>query len=85
MKSYISFLLLRGAPFILIGIGRKFDVLTAGQFGYLLLGWILLYVPIVNGLRLLENGKIEKSQFLYCFIPFWTWRYRGFLNFNEKD
>jgi hypothetical protein len=48
-----------------------------------LLVWGLIYHPLICGLRLLEAGKIKKTDFMLNFIPCWNFKYFHFLFFNK--
>jgi hypothetical protein len=49
-----------------------------------LLVWGFIYHPLICGLRLLETGKIRKTDFMLNFIPFWNLKYFHFLFFNKE-
>lgn len=44
--------------------------------------YIMIYRPVVCGIRLLKGNKIPKSKFWYNFIPGWDSKYFSFLFFN---
>jgi hypothetical protein len=49
----------------------------------LLLAYIIVYHPLISGLRLLQTHKISKRDFWKNFIPFWNDKYWTFLFFNK--
>jgi hypothetical protein len=49
-----------------------------------LIVWGLIYHPLICGLRLLEAGKIRRTDFVFNFIPFWNLKYFHFLFFNKE-
>jgi hypothetical protein len=49
---------------------------------YFLAAYILIYRPIIVGLRLVQAKKLPAKQFAYVFIPGWEAKYFNYLFFN---
>ena len=82
-KNIFVYYLLIVFPIILLGLGAKTGYISATAFSGALLIYALIYHPIVSGLRLLQSGKINKSEFWKNFIPFWNDKYWTFLFFGK--
>lgn len=75
MKNLFGYYVAIFLPMTLIAFAGKFGYLTPGEFSCALMAYALVYHPIVSGLRLVKNNKIEKSQLWQSFVPFLNLRY----------
>ena len=84
MNRLSTFYLLLSLYFVPFVIAARLHFLTSLTFFVLLLIYAVLYHPLISGLRLLANHKIESSEFWKTFIPGWNKKYWLFLMFNVK-
>ena len=64
-------------------MGVKYGYLNGATFTIGIMAYGIFYHPFVSGLRLLQSGKIDKSEFWKNFIPFWNDKYWTFLFFGK--
>jgi hypothetical protein len=50
---------------------------------FLILAYVLIYRPIVDGYRLIRLGQLPKKEFWKMFIPFYGAKYFGALYFGS--
>jgi hypothetical protein len=81
-KNIIAYYLLIVLPLAGLVLLVKMQEVSSSFFFVGLLVYALLYHPLISGLRLVNSGKIKRSEFLYNFIPLWNLKYFGFLFFN---
>ncbi len=84
LKNISVFYILICLPLALLVLAAKYHYVTSEVFTFILLGYALIYHPLISGLRLLACNKISKGKFWSTFIPFWNWKYFGFLFFNKQ-
>jgi hypothetical protein len=83
MKKIYLFYLLIFLPLIMIVLAAKYHYFLASVFTWSLIVYCLVYHPLISGIRLIENNKIDRSELWLSFVPFWNWRYFSFLFFNK--
>jgi hypothetical protein len=76
---YVLLLVPLTAAIVLYRSGHLHPVVFGG---YILL-YILVYHPIIAGIRLLKGKKITKKQFMYNFIPGWNTLFFNYLYFGK--
>lgn len=87
MKNIFVFYLYIFLP-ILLPISMVLDTRIKALFPpdfalYFLIAYVLVYHPLISGIRLLESKKIKVSQLPYNFIPGWNSKFFDFLFFNK--
>jgi hypothetical protein len=75
---YLSIIL----PFVGLVLLSKYHYIGNSLFVLGLALFIFIYHPLISGLRLVQAGKIKRSEFYRNFIPMWNFRYFNFLFFN---
>jgi hypothetical protein len=70
-------------PFGVLALSAKFGYISSSTFVVLLAIFVLIYHPLICGLRLLHSQKISYKVFWKNFIPFWNDKYWTFLFFNK--
>jgi hypothetical protein len=83
LKNIAFYYLLIVLPLAAIVIFVRMGQINSEVFFVAILIYALLYHPMISGLRLLSAGKIQRSDFMYNFIPFWNLKYFEFLFFNK--
>ncbi len=83
LKSIIVYYLLILAPLAVLYFCLKSGAISNNFFAISILIYVLLYHPLVSGIRLLALKLIDKSQFRLNFIPFWNAKYFTSLYFRN--
>jgi hypothetical protein len=83
LRKLFVFYILISFPLILLILGIIYRYISGTAFVILLLAYIIVYHPLISGLRLLQTHKISKRDFWKNFIPFWNDKYWTFLFFNK--
>jgi hypothetical protein len=82
-RNILFYYLLLALPLAALIILAKNHEVNSTFFVGGLAVYVFLYHPLISGLRLLNSGKIRRSEFLYNFIPLWNLKYFGFLFLNQ--
>jgi hypothetical protein len=75
--------------YLLVPIGTliilaKFNVISNIIFLTLLGIYILIYQPLICGVRLLQSNKVRKADLWKNLIPFWNDKYWAYIFFNKE-
>ncbi len=82
-KNIKIFYLILTAPAIVLFVLKKGEYIDSKIFAIILILFVLVFNPIISGLRLIQSGKIKRSEFWYNLIPGWNTKYFIFLFFNK--
>jgi hypothetical protein len=83
LKNIFFILFLSLIPFGFLLYPQSLVISVAATFVVLLAIFVLIYHPLICGLRLLHSQKISYKVFWKNFIPFWNDKYWTFLFFNK--
>lgn len=84
LRNLYAFYILLVLPLVGLILGAKYSLFGPTTFTIGLGVYIFFYHPLISGLRLLQIGKIQKSEFWYNFIPFWNKKYFTALFFGTR-
>jgi len=79
----ISFYFLILIPLTTLGLLAKLNLLNSASFVTILFVYVFAYHPLICGLRLVTNQRLERKSFWKSFIPFWYFNNFSFLFFNK--
>jgi hypothetical protein len=75
MKNTFLYYLVITAPLLILFILLLSHSISNSIFAILLITWAIIYRPILDGIRLINKGVINKNEIWKLFVPFWRYKW----------